>query len=109
MNMFTVDCWKDENKEKEAENGQFFKNMFTYRSALEATSTKLKLYTDESVGSLRQMLKVTCDAQWSYDCEDEGSNPIRLYFHSAKIGPISLGIVKVSSACCWFFQTNDSA
>ena len=74
--------------------------MSTYRSALEATSTKLKLYTDESVGSLRQMLKVTSDAQWSYDCEDEGSNPIRLYFHSAKIGPISLGIVKVSSACC---------
>ena len=30
-----------------------------YRSALDATSTKLKLYTDESVGSLRQMLKVT--------------------------------------------------
>ena len=29
------------------------------RSALDATSTKLKLYTDESVGSLRQMLKVT--------------------------------------------------
>ena len=30
-----------------------------FRSALDATSTKLKLYTDESVGSLRQMLKVT--------------------------------------------------
>ena len=23
MNMFTVNCWKDENKEKEAENGPF--------------------------------------------------------------------------------------
>ena len=68
--------------------------MSTYRSALEATSTKLKLYTDESVGSLRQMLKVTCDAQWSYDCEDEGSNPIRLYFHFAKIAWESLKLAQ---------------
>ena len=94
LNMCTVNCWKDENKVKEAENGHFFKKMSTYRSALEATSTKLKLYTDESVGSLRQMLKVTCDARWSYDCEDEGSNPIRLYFHFAKIAWESLKLAQ---------------
>ena len=26
MNIFTNNCWKDENKEKEAENGPFLKN-----------------------------------------------------------------------------------
>ena len=32
MNLFTINCWKDKNKEKEAENGPFFKKIKRLKS-----------------------------------------------------------------------------